>query len=137
MEIEREVADLYRAVFMRSQIGLIAQGRVMEVLPTSVIVSLDAPFVDVRVSDEMLGQDSYEATDDGLAMVGRRSGDTVRLGDRMTVQVEDVNLARRSVTGRRLVDDSGPRRGRGKKTARTGKSGKPPRKGAIRKKNSR
>ncbi|MBI5538106.1 MAG: VacB/RNase II family 3'-5' exoribonuclease [Deltaproteobacteria bacterium] len=137
MEIEREIADLYRAVFMRSQIGLIAEGRVMEILPSSVIVALDDPFVDVRVSDEMLGDDAYEATDDGLMMVGKRSGDTVRLGDRMKIRVEDVNLARRSVLGRRIRVETGKRRGEKQSRSRREKAPAPSRKRSKSKKKSR
>jgi ribonuclease R len=122
---------------MRSQIGLVAEGRVMEIMPTGVIVALDAPFVDVRVSDEMLGNDAYEAADDGLSMVGRRSGDAVWLGDRMKVRVEDVSLARRSVMGRRLSHDSGRGRGRKKGAAPPGKTGSRGRKQPIRKRKSR
>jgi ribonuclease R len=106
MEIEREVSDLYRAVMMRARIGMIGSGRVMEILPSSVIVTLDDPFVDVRVSDQMLGNDTYAATDDGLALVGQGSGDVVKLGDRMKIRVEDVNLGRRQVLGRRMARES-------------------------------
>jgi ribonuclease R len=128
MEIEREVADVYRAVFMRSQIGLIAQGRVMEILPKGVIVALDDPFVEVRVSDEMLGQDAYEPTEGNLAMVGKRSGDSVRLGDRMQIRVEDVNLARRSVAGRRIGGESPQIRGAKESRGHRGTSAAPVRK---------
>lgn len=124
MEIEREISDLYRAIFMRTRIGMEAEGRVVEVLPMSVIVSLDEPFVDVRVTDEMLGRDVYEASDDGLRMVGQRSGDTISLGDRMRVRVEEVSLTRRVILGRRIVTEG--RRGRGeKKPAERGRDRSP------------
>ncbi len=108
-EIEREVVDLYRALLMRTQLGSIHEGKVVEVLSAGVIVTLDDPFVDVRVTEELLGPSSYELSEDGLRVVAARSGDTISLGDRMLVRVESVRLERRSVLGRRLAAPGSPR----------------------------
>jgi ribonuclease R len=120
MEIEREISDLYRCVMMRSRIGAILSGRVMEILPSAVIVTLEDPFVDVRVSEQLLGNDTYEATDDGLALVARGSGEVVKLGDAMKIRVEDVNLGRRQILGRRMARESRNVRERGKALPRKG-----------------
>jgi len=63
---------------------------------------LDEPFVDVLLRFEALGPDRYEAGDDGLSVVGRRSGDRIALGDRVTLVIEDVALLRRTIYGRRV-----------------------------------
>ncbi len=100
-DIEREVTDLYRAIFMQGRIGDVLVGTVTGVTGSGVFVSLDDPFVDVMVRLDSLGPDHYETTEDELAVVGLRSGDSVALGDRITVQIEDVSLARRTVSARR------------------------------------
>lgn len=128
MDVEREVVDLYRALYMRTRIGETFEGRVTAVVGTGVFVQLDSPFADVLVRLEALGADDYALADDGMRVVGRRSGDVVALGDRMAVTIEDVALMRRSVYGRRVRAEGegreerkrGPRGAKGKRPARAG-----------------
>jgi ribonuclease R len=125
MEIEREVVDLYRALFMRSKIGSIVEGTVSGLVGTGVFVTADEPFVDVLVRLESLGPDDYQLDDDGLRVVGARSGDRVALGDRMPVSIEDVSIVRRTVYGRRLApreDDTGRKKRRGDKEGKDKKT---------------
>jgi ribonuclease R len=120
MEVEREVVDLYRVVLMRDKVGDEFEGTVTAIVGSGVFVALDEPFVDVLVRLESLGPDRYELTEHELSVVGLRSGDTVSLGDRIRVVVEDVSVARRQVSARRVVA-SVPRakRGRGGKVEDT------------------
>jgi ribonuclease R len=117
MEIEREVADLYRAALMQKKVGEEIEGIVTAVVGSGVFVALDSPFVDVLVRAEDLGDDAYEIDDEGLRATGRRSGDVVRLGDRMLVRIVDVSIVRRTVYGRRVSAPS-PRKGREKREKR-------------------
>jgi ribonuclease R len=110
MEIEREVVDLHRALLMRDRIGDVLEGTVTGLTGTGAYVSLDAPFVDVLVRFESMGPDRYELGDDEITLVGQRSGDTIALGDRMVVTIEDVAVLRRTVYAKRvlpagLIDD--------------------------------
>src|SRR6185369_17598737 len=66
----------------------------------------DAPFVDVLVKHESMGPDHYEMSEDELSVVGARSGDTISLGDRLAVVIEDVAILRRQVLARRVVPDA-------------------------------
>jgi ribonuclease R len=102
MDVEREVVDLYRALYMRGHIGEVFTGKVTAVVGSGVYVQLESPFVDVMVKAEALGEDRYELDDDGMRMVGMRSGDAVALGDAMDVTIDDVAILRRTVYGRRL-----------------------------------
>ena len=102
MEIEREVVDLYRALYMQSRIGARLVGTVTGLVGTGVFVAADDPFVDVLVRMESLGSDSYAIDDEGLRVIGARSGDRIALGDRMAVEVNDVSIARRTVYGKRI-----------------------------------
>jgi ribonuclease R len=102
MDVEREIVDLYRALYMRAFIGSIYEGTVTAIVGTGVFVALDKPFVDVLVRMESLGPDSYEIDESGLSVTGTRSGERIKLGDTMVVQIEDVAILRRSTYGRRI-----------------------------------
>ena len=107
--VEREIVDLYRALLMREHIGETLEGRVAEIDDVRVVIALDHPFVHVRVPLDRLGSGVYEASKDGLRAVEVRSGDTIRLGDRASVRVEDVSLVRRQVLGTRICTNKTPR----------------------------
>src|SRR6187399_1137607 len=106
MDVEREVVDLYRTLLMRDRIGETLEGTVTALVGSGVYVSLDAPFVDVLVRFEVLGPDRYELSSDEISMVGARSGDTISLGDRMVVIIDDVAVLRRAVYARRVVPEA-------------------------------
>ncbi|HXX70411.1 MAG TPA: ribonuclease R [Polyangiaceae bacterium] len=116
MEVERAIVDLYRAYLMKDRIGDRFVGTVTGVVGSGVFVQLDAPFVDVLVRLEDLGHDHWEVDDESLRALAARSGDVVALGDRMTVEVVDVSILRRTVYGKRapaLAEaDRGPKRTR-------------------------
>lgn len=105
MDVEREVVDLYRALLMRDRVGDIFEGTVTGITGTGVYVSLDEPFVDVLVRYESMGPDHYEIDDDEIGVFGRRSGERIDLGDRMTVTIEDVLLTRRAVFAKRIITE--------------------------------
>lgn len=106
MDIEREVVDLYRCLLMREHIGETFEGTVNALVGTGAFVSLDSPFVDVLVRYEAMGPDQYQLSDDELSVVGARSGDTISLGDRVLVTVEDVAILRRQTYGRRVPPEA-------------------------------
>ncbi len=116
MEVERAVVDLYRTFVMKKHLGERFEGTVTAVVGSGVFVQLDAPFVDVLVKLEDLGQDRWEVDDEALRVVATRSGDSVGLGDRMTVEITDAAILRRTVYARRLgapgqaMRTPGPRR---------------------------
>jgi ribonuclease R len=88
-------------------------------------VTLDDPFCDVLVKLEDLGND-FEVDDDGLMASSRRSGDSVRLGERIMVEVTDCAILRRTVYARRIggerSDGDGERRFRGGDDSRRGRT---------------
>jgi ribonuclease R len=103
MSVEREVVDIYRAILMRDHIGEIFEGTVTAVVGSGVFVSLVEPFVEVLIRFELLGPDRYELADDELTVVGLRSGDSIRLGDVVMLEIDDVSILRRTVYGRRIA----------------------------------
>ncbi|MGH7283133.1 MAG: RNB domain-containing ribonuclease, partial [Polyangiaceae bacterium] len=119
MEVEREVADLYRTIFMKDKIGQKFEGTVTALVGTGAFVALDDPYVDVLVRFDDMG-DRYDLDDDGLRAVAARSGDTIDLGDRMMVEILDAAILRRTVyakkagTVRQAREPFEMKRGRGK-----------------------
>ena len=99
MDVEREVVDLYRCLLMRDHIGETCEGVVTALVGSGAYVTLDTPFVDVLLKHESMGPDHYEMAEDELSVVGARSGDTISLGDRLAVVIEDVAILRRQVLG--------------------------------------
>jgi len=105
MDVEREVVDLYRALYMRAFVGHVYEGTVTAVVGTGVFVAIDKPFVDVLVRLDALGPEPYEVDETGLCVVAPRSGEQIKLGDTMLVQIEDVAILRRSILGRRVIGE--------------------------------
>jgi ribonuclease R len=115
MEIEREVTDLYRAVLMRDRIGERYEGTITAIVGTGMFCQLDAPFVDVLVRLEDIGEGKWEVDDEKMRVVAERSGESLGLGDKVMLEIIDVQILRRTVYGRRIggKGDDAPRRPRG------------------------
>src|SRR5690606_23858461 len=96
MEVEREILDVYRCFYMIDRIGERFEGTISAFVGSGAFVTLDDPFVDVLVKIEDLGAD-FVVEDDGLMAMSRRSGDAVRLGDRILVEITDCAILRRTV----------------------------------------
>ena len=101
MECEREIVDIYRCFYMIDRIGERFEGTVSAFVGAGAFVNLDNPFVDVLVKVEDLGGD-WQIEDDGLMATSGRSGEAIRLGDAMLVDVTDVAILRRSIYARRV-----------------------------------
>lgn len=107
MEIEREIADIYRCFYMIDRIGERFEGTVTAFVGAGAFVQLDDPFVDVMVKTEDLGFD-FVIEDDGLMATSKRSGDSIRLGDRIVVDVTDVAILRRTVYAKKARGEGEP-----------------------------
>jgi ribonuclease R len=121
MEVERAIVDLYRTFMMKDHVGKRFEGTVTAVVGSGMFVQLDAPFVDVLVRLEDMGEGYWEIDDDGLRVVAPRSGGVVALGDRVEVEITDAAILRRTVYAKRV---SGGEEGRGRE--RRGKRQQPP-----------
>lgn len=129
MEVEREVADVYRAIVMRGHVGEVYPGTVTAFVASGAFVTLERPFVDVLVRTDALGSE-YVVDDSGLFASAARSGDRISLGDAMMVLVEDVSVERRTVYGRRVRPEeyeerAAPAKKRRVKTTRSTKPAPP------------
>ena len=98
MEVEREVVDLYRAYFMRERVGDVLEGAISGVTSFGIFVVIDEPFVEGLVRTDYLAPDDfYEFEEGACRLLGRRSGKTFSLGDRVKVEVLQVSVARRRI----------------------------------------
>jgi ribonuclease R len=97
MLVEREVIDVYRCILVKDRIGEEFEATVSGVAPHGIYCSFDEPFVEALCHVSALGNDFYELDTHGLRLVGRRSGASYGLGDRLTVRLESVNVAERAI----------------------------------------
>lgn len=102
VDVEREVVDLYRALFARNLVGENFEGTITGVVGSGLYVALDDPFLDVLVRFESIGPDRYEVSEHELGVVGVRSGEQLMIGDRVLVTIEDIAILRRAVYARRV-----------------------------------
>lgn len=108
MEIEREVLNLYRAIYMKNHVGEQFDARVTGISGGGLYAAIDEPCVDVMLTFESLGLDQFELDEDELGVVGRRSGERIMLGDTLRVEIKDISIVRRTVYAARLTGEAQP-----------------------------
>jgi ribonuclease R len=116
LEVEREAVSMYRAYLMRDQLGEQMPGTISGVTGFGAFVEIDDPFVEGLIRTEALGDDHFELAPSSMRLVGRKSGVTISLGDRVVVEVAEASVPLRRVDFR-LVEPSPT------KTTRKGKGG--------------
>ncbi|MDF7679993.1 ribonuclease R [Enterobacteriaceae bacterium ESL0689] len=126
-EATREVSDWLKCDFMQDQVGNIFSGVICSVTGFGFFVRLNDLFIDGLVHVSSLDNDYYRFDAAGQRLIGESGGHTYRLGDRVQVRVEAVNMDERKIDFSLIASERGPRN-RGK-TARekgrvAGNSGK-------------
>ncbi|MBI4482807.1 MAG: ribonuclease R [Acidobacteria bacterium] len=96
-EAEREILNWKKALFMKDRVGDVFDGFVSGVSPQGFWVELVDHFVEGLVHASKLEGDAYVFREDAHALVGRRFGRRFRLGDRVSVQVDRVDVERRHI----------------------------------------
>jgi ribonuclease R len=136
VEAERDIVSLKKCVFMSKFVGECFEGTVTGVAAHGLYVTLDEHDVDGLVHSASLGV-GLSFDERQHALIARRSGASYKLGDRLRVQLEEVNLLRGWIRFAPLFGDAkaaggaGPQQGgatRGRKP-----DAKPPREKAARK----
>ena len=90
MKAERETADRLIAHFLADRIGATFTGHISGVTRAGLFVKLDDTGADGFVPARTLGADYFRYEEDARAMVGSRSGETHRLGDKVTVRLVEA-----------------------------------------------
>lgn len=93
----RDLLAWLRTKFMQDKIGQVFRGVVSAVTSFGFFVELDEFFIEGLVHLSALHNDYYRFQEDRLMLIGENTGTVFSIGDRVTVEVVDVNLARRHV----------------------------------------
>jgi ribonuclease R len=98
MIVERDVVDVYRAIYMQDHVGDELEGRISGFAPYGIYIQIDDPYVSVLLPFEQL-DDTYEPDDLGIRLIGARTSKIFTMNDPVRVRIEDVNVQARDVVG--------------------------------------
>ena len=90
MLAERETKDRLIAHFLADRIGATFEARISGVTRAGLFVKLNDTGADGFVPARTIGNEYFRHDEAGHAMVGSRSGETYRLGDRVTVKLVEA-----------------------------------------------
>lgn len=102
VEAEREVEKLKKAEFMSYHVGEVFDGIISGVTGFGIYVQLENTIEGLVRIDE-LNDDYYDYIKEKYALIGRRTGNTYKLGDKITVYVNDVDIDRREINFREVA----------------------------------
>lgn len=128
---ERDAVDRFTAAFLAERRGAVFEGRISGVTRFGLFVSLDESGADGLVPVRTLPDDYYVHDERNHQLVGRASGLSFRLGDRVSVRLVEANpltggmlfsllegLAERDGKRRPKAASAGARAGRGRPRGR-------------------
>lgn len=96
VEAEREVEKLKKAEFMSYHVGEVFDGIISGVTGFGIYVQLENT-IEGLIRIEELNDDYYDYVKEKYALIGRRTGSTYKLGDKISVFVNDVDIDRREI----------------------------------------
>jgi ribonuclease R len=99
-DAERDSKALFAAAYMRDRLGDRFEAQITGFGSAGVYVTIERPFVDGMIRLAALERERgepYELEDNGVRMVGKRSGHALVVGDRVVVEAADASLQRRKV----------------------------------------
>ena len=90
MAAERETADRLIAHFLADRVGATFEGRISGTTRAGLFVKLDETGADGFIPARTLGDDYFRYHENRHALVGERTGETHRLGDRVSVRLAEA-----------------------------------------------
>jgi ribonuclease R len=121
MSAERETVDRLIALHLAERVGEAFPGRISGVTRFGLFVKLNDTGADGFVPAAALGRDFYRHVENAHALVGERTGESFRLGDKVDVRLTGVNPAAGALRFEMLSDGrfsaslaKAGRKGRGK-----------------------
>jgi ribonuclease R len=90
MKAERETFDRLLANFLADRVGATFEGHIAGVTRSGLFVKLDDTGADGFVPARTIGAEYFQYHEDRHAMVGQSSGESYRLGDRVTVRLVEA-----------------------------------------------
>ncbi len=98
MLVERDVTDVYRAIYMQDHIGEEYDGRIAGFAPYGIYIQVEDPYVSVLLPFEQL-EDTFEPDTLGIRLVGARTSKIFTMNDPVRVRIEDVSVQGRDIVG--------------------------------------
>jgi ribonuclease R len=90
MKAERETFDRLLAHFLADRIGATFEGHISGATRAGLFVKLDDTGADGFIPARTIGEEYFRYHEDRHALIGDRSGETHRLGDRVTVRLVEA-----------------------------------------------
>ena len=91
MEAERDTVDRYVAAFLADQVGQLVECRITGVQPFGFFATVEDLGGDGLVLAQTLGQEYFRYDDAARQLVGEESGETYRVGQRLTLRLAEAN----------------------------------------------
>ena len=91
MEAERETIDRYVAAFLADQVGQLVECRITGVQPFGFFATVEDLGGDGLVLAQTLGQEYFRYDEAARQLVGEESGETYRVGQRLTLRLAEAN----------------------------------------------
>ena len=92
VDAERDAVDRFTAMYLSDRVGANFTARVNGVHRAGLFITLDDTGADGLVPMSMLGDERFVLDDVAQKITGRDSGTTYRIGDPLTVTLEEVNI---------------------------------------------
>jgi ribonuclease R len=91
MEAERDTVDRYVAAFLADQVGQLVECRITGVQPFGFFATVEGLGGDGLLFAKDLGQEYFRYDEAARTLVGDNSGETYRVGQRLTLRLADAN----------------------------------------------
>jgi len=91
MEAERETIDRYVAAFLADQVGQLVECRITGVQPFGFFATVEDLGGDGLLLAKDLGREYFRYDEAARTLVGDESGDTYRMGQRLTLRLAEAN----------------------------------------------
>ena len=128
MEAERETVDRYVAAFLADQVGQMVECRITGVQPFGFFATVEDLGGDGLLLAKDLGREYFRYDEAARALVGDETGDTYRVGQRLTLRLAEANPVSGSLRFELPEGSYGgarPAPGRRDRVRPTGKRGRP------------
>ncbi len=102
-QVERDSIDIKKAEYMSKKIGEKYEGIISGVTQFGVFVELENT-VEGLIRFENLGDEYYEYDPDHKILIGERSKETFKIGDKIKIEVIDANKQEKRIAFKRIME---------------------------------
>src|SRR4029079_9950251 len=88
---------MYRAYLWSDRVGELFDGVFSAVTSFGAFVEIEEPYVEGLIKLESLGDEPVGLDEVHITLSGQRTGTTISLGDKVTVEINNVSVVRRRI----------------------------------------